>query len=60
MVCYGREAAPITEALERAFRDIEELRFQGFSEEEIRQYKELSRRAARNVRNVIGENVSVQ
>ncbi len=60
VVCYGREAAPITEALERAFRDIEELRFQGFSEEEIRQYKELSRRAARNVRNVIGENVSVQ
>lgn len=59
MVSYGREAAPITEALERAFRDIEELRFQGFSKEEIRQYKELSRRAARNVRNVIGENVSV-
>ncbi len=55
MISFGEEACEVTKALDRAFRDIEELRFQGFSDEEVRRYKELGRRAARNVRNVIGD-----
>lgn len=55
VVRFGEESAQVTEALDRAFRDIEELRFQGFTEEEIRQYKEFSRRAAQNVQKAIGE-----
>ncbi len=52
---YGEEAAPLEEALERAFRDIEELRFRDFTEDEIAEYRRLSKHAAANVRRALGE-----
>ncbi len=55
---YGEEAAPLEDALERAFRDIEELRFRDFTEEEIAEYRRLSEHAARNVRRALGEGPS--
>ncbi len=55
---YGEEAAPLEDALERAFRDIEELRFRDFTEEEIAEYRRLSEHAARNVRRALGEGAS--
>ncbi len=54
-VRYGEEAAPLEEALERAFRDIEELRFRDFTEDEITEYRRLSKHAAANVRRALGE-----
>ncbi len=54
-VRYGEEAAPLEEALERAFRDIEELRFRDFTEDEIAEYRRLSKHAAANVRRALGE-----
>ena len=52
---FGEESAPVQEALERAFRDIDEIRFRGFSEEEITEYRRLGGHAAQNVRSALGE-----
>lgn len=52
---FGEESAPVQEALERAFRDIDEIRFRGFSEEEITEYRRLGSHAAQNVRSALGE-----
>ena len=54
-VSLGEESGVVSDALDRAFRDIEELRFRDFSKEEIERYKELSGRAAQNVRKALGE-----
>ncbi len=54
-VRYGEEAEPLEEALERAFRDIEELRFRDFTEDEVEEYRRLSKHAAANVRRALGE-----
>ncbi len=51
---FGEESAPLEEALERAFRDIEELRFRDFTEKEIAEYRKLSEHAAQNVRHALG------
>ena len=57
-VRYGEEAEPLEEALERAFRDIEELRFRDFTEDEVEEYRRLSKHAAANVRRALGEGIA--
>ncbi len=54
-IFYGEASTPVQEALERAFRDIDEIRFRDFSKEEMAEYRRLGGHAARNVRTALGE-----
>lgn len=53
MVTFGEQSDPVQDALGRAFRDLDELRFRGFSEEEANLYRSLSEREARNMRSAL-------
>lgn len=53
MVTFGEQSDPVQDALERAFRDLDELRFRGFTKEEEALYRKLSRKEAQNMRSAL-------
>ena len=52
---FGEKAQPVLDALDRLFRDVEELQLSGFTEEEVETYRRLRGRAARNVHRALSE-----
>ena len=50
MVTFGEQSDPVQDALGRAFRDLDEIRFRGFTKEEEELYRNLSEKEARNMR----------
>ncbi len=53
MVTFGEQSDPVQDALGRAFRDLDELRFRGFTKEEEALYRKLSRKEAQNMRSAL-------
>ena len=50
MVTFGEQSDPVQDALGRAFRDLDEIRFRGFTKEEEELYRNLSEKEAQNMR----------
>lgn len=50
MVTFGEQSDPVQDALGRAFRDLDEIRFRGFTKEEEELYRKLSEKEAQNMR----------
>ena len=53
MVTFGEQSDPVQDALGRAFRDLDEIRFRGFTKEEEELYRNLSEKEARNMRSAL-------
>lgn len=53
MLTFGEQSDPVQDALGRAFRDLDELRFRGFTREEEEIYRKLSRKEAQNMRSAL-------
>lgn len=54
---FGEESGPIREKLDLVFRDVDDLQFRDFTEEEKQAYRDLSAKAALNVRKALAERV---
>lgn len=53
MLTFGEQSDPVQDALGRAFRDLDELRFRGFTREEEEIYRKLSQKEAQNMRSAL-------
>lgn len=53
MVTFGEQSDPVQDALGRAFRDLDELRFRSFTKEEETAYRKLRRKEAQNMRSAL-------
>ncbi|MGI6094377.1 MAG: glycosyltransferase [Lachnospiraceae bacterium] len=52
-VCILKEGEPVIKELKNAFSDYDDVRFQGFTEEEIKEYLQLQSRMEENIRKVL-------
>ena len=58
IIAFTESSKPVQDALDRIFRDVEELELQDFTEEEKAQYAQLRRRAMFNVSRSLSEHVA--
>lgn len=58
LIRFGEDSSDILQALNRTFRDVDELLMRNFSEEDKETYQRLSGAAAQNVRKALAERIS--